>query len=145
MGVEVLVRPDRSKRAYRLRCRFRVEAFPNPGFLERAKFRAAETFVEDMHKQGWEYLNSHGFKMTGPFPAIEVVNLPKRSLQPRWHQPSQEVLQRIMAGQRVRATGNGFASDMPGLGACEKWEYELAGVFVHNTILTETPEDQEAL
>jgi len=145
MGVEVLVRPDRGKKAYRLRCRFRVDAFPNPEFLERAKFRAAETFVEDMRKQGWEYLNSHGFKMTGPFPTVEVVPLPSRSLQPRWHQPSQEVLQRITAGQVVRTNGNSYASDVPDLGACEKWEYELAGVFAHGTILTEMPDDKEAL
>jgi len=145
MGVEVLVRPDRGKKAYRLRCRFTVEAFPNPDFLERAKFRAAETFVEDMRKQGWEYLNSYGFKMTGPFPAIEVVNLPSRSLQPRWHQPSQEVLQRIMAGQVVRTNDTSYASDVPSLGACEKWEYELAGVFAHETILTEMPDKKEAL
>ena len=145
MGIEVLVRPDRGKRAYRLRCRFTVEAFPNPEFLDRAKFRAAQAFVEDMRKQGWENLGSHGFKMTGPFPAIEVVNLPPRSLQPRWHQPSQEVLQRIMAGQKVRTNGKGFTSDVPALGTCEKWEYELAGVFAHNTILTEMTEAREAL
>lgn len=145
MGVEVLVRPDRGKKAYRLRCRFTVEAFPNLGFLERAKFRAAQAFVEDMRKRGWEYLNSHGFKMTGPFPAIEVVRLPPRSLQPRWHQPSQEVLQRIMAGQVVRTNGTTYASGVPALGTCEKWEYELAGVFVHDTILTEMPDEKEAL
>ena len=145
MGVEVLVRPDRGKKAYRLRCRFRVDASPNPDFLKRAKFRAAETFVEDMRKQGWEYLNSHGFKMIGPFPAIEVVSLPPRSLQPRWHQPSQEVLQRVMAGQVVRTNGKNYASDVPALETCEKWEYELAGVFVRDTILTEMPDEKEAL
>jgi hypothetical protein len=46
-----------------------------------------------------------------------------------------------MTGQVVRTNGKNHASDVPALEACEKWEYELAGVFVRDTILTEMPEE----
>ena len=142
---ELIIRPDWGKHPYRLRCRFTVDAYPNPILLERAKYQAADLFIEDMRKQDWEYVSSHGFKMTGPYPAVETVTLPKRSAQAKWHTPSKEVLQRIQAGQTVRAEGGSLVKEVPKLSESEKWEYELAGVFLRDTIRSVVPDLAEEM
>lgn len=148
MALTLNIPRSRDKKAYRLRCRFAMPAYPLPSWLEKAKVKVAEDFVEDMRKQGFEYVPSYGVTMTGPFPVVETVNLPKRSQQARWHMPAQEALQRIQAGQRIRAGGEPYVKAVPSLAMSEKWEYELAAVFAHDTILTESPdaaEEQEGL
>jgi len=142
---EVIIRPERGKKAYRLRCRFRVEAHPSERWLEKAKYRAAEEFVRDMAKQGWEYLSKHGFKMTGPYPAIETVRLPKASQQPQWHIPSRDMLEAIQAGYRLNPPPDegGYAKTVPLIDETDKWEYELAGVFLREKILSEVPDKHE--
>ena len=148
--MELLLRPDLGKKAYRLKCRFIVGAFPSDRTLEKAKYEAADLFVRDMAKQGWQYLDEHGFKMTGPFPATEIVILPKRSEQERWHTPTRELLSAALAGHPLRAShrGEGYVRNVPSLDSTDSWEFELAGVFVHDTLLAEMPdthEEQEAL
>lgn len=139
----LILRPDLGRKAYRLRCRFRVEAFPHAGWLEGAKYAAAEMFVKDMAKQGYEYLDEHGFKMTGPFPCLDVITLPKRSEMAKWHTPSREMLPGLMAGKKYRTSASPFVMTAPNLAETDEWEYELAGVFVHKTILMETPSEDE--
>ena len=143
--VVTLVRPDRGKRAYRLRCRFQIDAFPKASFLEKAKYAAAEAFVRDMAKRGWQHVEKYGFRMTGPFPATVTVNLPKRSQQMPWAIPSRDLLPAIQAGYRFgpRESSSPYISEVPLLGETDRWEYELAGVFVHETILTESPDEHE--
>lgn len=141
--VEVLVRPDRGYRAYKLKCRFAVEARPNPRFLEKAKYVAAEAFVRHMAMQGWTYLDKYGFKMTGPYPTVQSVVLPKHSQQGRWHEPSAEIMAAVEAGARYRAPRNGLVSTVPLLGETDKWDYELVGVFVRKTIMAEVPDSHE--
>ncbi len=142
---ELLLRPDLGKRAYRLRCRFAVGAYPSRGFLEKAKVACAEEFVIDMAKQGWEYLDKYGFRMTGPYPVVEVINLPSRSQQERWHQPSAEIMAAVVAGARIGriAQDGGYARPVPLVAESDRWEFELAGVFVHKTILMEYPDEHE--
>jgi hypothetical protein len=144
---ELLLRPDLGKRGYRLRCRFSVGAFLDEWSLEKAKRVAAEAFVTDMAKQGWCYLDRYGFKMTGPYPAIEVVQLPKRSQQERWHLPSADIMPAVMAGARIGriAQDGGYARSVAPLTETDRWEFELAGVFVHQTILTEYPDKHEEI
>ena len=145
---ELIIRPDLGKHPYRLRCRFTVPAYPNAILLERAKYQAADLFIRDMRKQGWEYMPRHGFTMSGPYPVTDTAPLPKRSAQPKWHTPSREVLQRIEAGQTVRAADADFAKEVPKLSESENWEYELAGVFLRDMIRSVVPdphEEKEAL
>jgi hypothetical protein len=140
----VLLRQKRDKKAYRLRCRFKIDSLPRPEWLEKAKFAAAERFVEDMRKQGWEYVGKFGFKMTGPFPATETVILPKRGEQARWHLPSADLLPAIEAGYRIGQTpASDYTQEVPLLGETGCWEYELAGVFAHEQILTEYADPHE--
>jgi|SRR3972149_2774279 len=145
-SVELLLRPDLGKKAYRLRCRFRIGAYPSERTLEKAKYKAAELFVRDMAKQGWEHLEPHGFKMSGPFPATETGYLPKRSQQERWHVPSRELIGAVLNSYTPRlpvAHDNSYARIVPLVTETDDWEFELAAVFVHPTILTEVPDAHE--
>lgn len=142
---ELLLRPDLGKKAYRLRCRFRIGAFPSERTLEKAKYEAAGLFVRDMAKQGWQHVEKHGFRMSGPFAAVETISLPKRSQQERWHTPSRELLPAMLAGYRVPSpSSNGsYVKSVPPIAETDSWEFELAAVFVHETILTELPAPHE--
>ena len=147
---EVLIRPDLGKKAYRLKARFTTNPHPSERTLELAKVEVAEKFVRDMKTQGWDYLPAHGFAMRGPFPKTEVVVLPSRSQQERWHTASAEMLPHIDKPNYARRAemDGGFARTVPTLAATEAWEFELQGVFTHDTILTESPdrhEEQEEL
>ena len=137
----LLIRPDLGRKAYRLRCRFRTEAFPRDAWLDKAKYAAAEAFVRDMAKQGYEYQDAHGFKLAGPFSCLHIATLPKHS----WQFSAAEMLQRLRAGQPVsdRHEGKDYARTAPALTATDQWEYELAGVFIHKTILCEMPDQHE--
>jgi len=143
-SLTLLLRPDLGRRAYRLRCRFTVNAFPDKDMLEKAKFKAAEMFVRDMAKQGWAYLDKHGFKMTGPFVPMNIVSLPKRHQQARWHTPSREMLAAVRDGYRGRdVPDQGYVTTVAPIQGADAWDFELAGVFVHKTILTESPDPHE--
>ena len=134
----LLLRPSRDKRAYRLRCRFKTDPRPGVGRLEREKGRIAERFVEDMKKQGWDYLPQHGFTMKGPFPYIQPVTIHVAKTP-----SAREMIRAVAQGARYVDQGGTQASAMPTLAVTEWWEYELAGVFSHETILTEYPDPHE--
>ena len=55
----LLIRPDLGYKPYRLKCRFIMPKHPSVPHLMTAKVEAAELFVRDMAKQGWEYLDKH--------------------------------------------------------------------------------------
>ena len=145
--MELLLRPDLGKKAYRLRCRFVVGAHPSERTLEKAKYEAADLFVADMAKQGWQWLSKHSFRIRGPFPQVQTVTLPKASLQERWHVPSRELLPAISAGYPgPRPAGDGgYARLVPLMAETDAWEYELAGVFIRDTIQVEVPDAHEEM
>lgn len=127
------MRPTRDRKAYRLRCRFRIEPRPTQDRLDREKVRIAERFVVDMHKQGWENVESHGFKMTGPFPMV----VPK-TIHPRRMLSAREMLPGVREGYRFLDDGEtAGVSLVPALAEAEWWEYEIAGVFAREQIMTE--------
>mgnify|MGYP001608998517 FL=1 len=138
--------PDPGKKAYRLRCRFRVGAYPSQRELYSGKIEAAEQFVRDMRKQGWEYVGgssrmppqAQGFRMTGPYPVIEPVTIHVAK-----ELPAAEQFAGMLRGNRYRDGGGTIASTVLPLEENERWEYELAAVFVHETILTEVPDPHE--
>ena len=141
---ELLMRPDLGKRAYRLKCRFTVNAFPSPSLLEKQKFKVAEMFVTDMAKQGFAYLDKHGFRMTGPYPQIKTVILPKRHQQARWNASSRALLPGLTSGRIPgRLNDPGYVTTVNKMNEMDAWDFELSGVFVHDTILVETPDAHE--
>ena len=138
-NLQLLLRPDLGKKAYRLRCRFRIGAFPKAEFLQKAKIKAAERFVDDMHVRGFEYLDAHGFVMKGPFtpwPEPITIRRPPRLT-------ARQMLPMLMQGKKFRAEETTLGTNVLPLSEYEYWEYELAGVFVHRTILVEHPSEGE--
>lgn len=134
-------RPDLGKKAYRLHCKFSIGNHPRPEFLKKATYAAADRFVVDMHKQGWEYVEKFGWDRTGPFPAMRAVALPKRVRVPS----AREMLAGVKQGNPYRAQAFYGVQSVPLINESEDWEYRLAGVFVHKTILTEYPDRHEEI
>ena len=145
---EVLLRKDLGTKPYRLTCRFRVPAAPPRWHylwtkwkqdLERAKFLAAERFVTDMKAHGFLYMEQFPVKMRGPFVAIDPMNL--RKPPPRL--TARQMVPGVLAGNRFRDQDSTQAVPMPLLDQTEEWEFELAMVFMHQTILVEYPTEAE--
>ena len=138
--MEVITRPDLGKKPYRLRCRFRIGALPGERWLEKAKYAAAQQFVDDMAGRGFEYVDHFGFRMTGPYPALVpvTVRVPRRLT-------AREMLPGVMAVNPYRAGIETLACAVPLLDESEYWEYGLAGVFLHVAILTDTPDPHEEM
>lgn len=138
-----LIRPDLGKKAYRLRCRFRCEMGDHkPGGKDRAYFEEArkvalEQFVSDMRVRGWEYTDRELPRVTGPYPYIPAGELPKpRRISAR------NMLSGVMQGQKFRDDVEGVFTPDP-VDATEYVEYEIAAVFVRNTILVDLPDLHE--
>ena len=146
---ELLIRPDLGKRAYRLKCRFAMPAYPLPTWVENEKYKTAERFVSDMAKQGWEYdpgrlaPSERGFKLTGPYPKTPILVLP--SSVERQRIDAHRDLAKVRAGDRMRDKGSDYVSTVPMIEESEYWEYEISAVFIRNTILVETPDSHEEL
>ena len=134
----LLLRPGRDKKAYRLRCRFKIEPHPSQDRLDREKFKTAELFIRDMQKQGWENHSGSGFVMKGPFPRVVPT-----TLHPRHIPTAREMLPGVARGERFLDPGVTGVSLVPSLSASEWWEYELAGVFIRTQIMTERPDAHE--
>lgn len=134
----LIMRPTRDRKAYRLRARFKIEPFPSPFRLDREKVRVAERFVADMHKQGWEYIEGYGFKMSGPFPMIVPRTIPVRRMP-----TAREMLPRVARGERFLDDSETGVSIVPALAESEAWEYEIAGVFAREQIMTERADPHE--
>lgn len=136
--MELILKPDLGRKAYRLRCVFRLPAGPPARILEKAKYAAADRFIRDMRVQGWEYVDEHGFRMRGPYPYIPTMNLKVP------HQlNAREMLQFIRQGRPLPAIEAPPVLTLLPLVMHEYWEYELAGVFLHKTILMEIPDKGE--
>lgn len=138
--IQLLLRPDLGKKAYRLKCRFRIGALPRRDLLDKAKVQAAEWFVVDMRKQGFEYIDRFAVTMRGPFPCVDPMPLqkPKRLT-------ARQMLAGILQGNKYRAANETLAQNVLPLGESEHWEYELSMVFAHKTMLAERPDKHEEL
>ena len=106
--------------------------------LDREKVKVADRFVTDMHKQGWEYVERYGFKMTGPYPMVVPV-----TIRPRRMPTAREMLPRVARGERFLDDGETGVSFVSSLGASEYFEYEIAAVFSREQILTERADAHE--
>ena len=140
---ELITQPEASKRPCRLRCRFKVDAAPSHPHLrriwlralEKMKYRMAERFIKDMARQGWEYLDKHGIRMTGPYTAVTPVDL--RHYKRRHFNAQTPVFGRNGSGPELAVV------TLPPLAEADHWEYELAAVFLHKRLLVEVPDAQE--
>ena len=136
--LQIIAKPSRDRKAYRLKARFKVEPYPKAERLKREKVRVAEMFVADMNKQGWTYVPKYGFAMKGPFSFVAPTTLhTPRALSAR------DMLPGVMNGQRFRNNGGSVASLVPALSKTEWWEFELSGVFSRPQIMTEYPDPHE--
>ncbi len=138
-----LIRPDLGRRAYRLKCRFVIEAYPTAGRLATVKVEAAERFVEDMAKQGYEYMDKHGVTEPRLIGAVTpITGAPTRAQRERFDAAA--ALPNVMAGDRLRLQHEmDYAVTIPLLNQVDAWQYEITAVFVHKTLLVETPDDHE--
>ncbi len=132
------MRPTLPKRAYKLRCRFKIEPHQAESRLGREKVRIAERFVKDMHAQGWENEPSYGFLMRGPLPMVTPV-----TIRPRRVPTAREMRAGVARGERFLDTGEDTARLMPTLAMSEWWEYEIVGIFVRPQIMTEYADRHE--
>ena len=136
--VQLITKPSLDKKAYRLKCRFRIEPYPKVKRLEREKVRVAEMFVSDMNKQGWAYVPEYGFTMKGPFSFVAPTTLyAPRALSAR------EMMPGVKNGLRFRDNGGSVAGLVPALNMTEWWEYELRGVFSRPQVMVEYPDLNE--
>ena len=142
----LILRRDLGKQAYRLKGRFRIGAYPSERALEIGKFEAAEMFVRDMAKQDYEYVDRYGFRLNGPFPHVETVHLPKRRQQERWNDSAKGLFASVQAGNFKRLAGDGGdVRPVPHISETDDWDYELSGVFVHETLIAQTADEHEEL
>ena len=142
----LILRRDLGKQAYRLKCRFRIGAYPSERVLEISKFQTAEMFVRDMAKQNYEYVDRYGFRLNGPFPHVETVHLPKRCQQERWNDSAKGLFASVQAGNFKRLAGDGgYVRPVPHISETDDWDYELSGVFVHETLIAQTADEHEEL
>ena len=140
--------PDLGKKAYRLKCRFQVPAGSGRAYLERAKYAAAEQFVADMAKRGYEHIGeSHrlpvaerGWRMKFKGAHIEVMtSLPKPKRLPS----AREMQAAVMQGARFLADDRPTTMTVPHFTQCEYHDYELSTIFLRDTILFEVPDLHE--
>ena len=139
--------PDLGKRPYRLKCRFQVPAGSGPRFLEKAKYAAAEQFIADMKVKGWDYIgesarlpaSERGFRMTFKGAHIEVRGLSK----PRRLPDAREMQGAVMQGARFLPDARSDVVNVPHYTETEYVDFQLEGIFLHDTILTEVPDINE--
>ena len=91
-----------------------------------------------MHKQGWVHDGRYEFVMKGPFPMVETMTIHHRRMP-----TAREMVASVAQGARFLDNGNSVARAMPTLALSEYWEYEIAGVFVREQIMTEVPDPHE--
>ena len=136
--------PDPGKKAYRLHARFPVPAHSGPRVLEKAKYQAADQFVVDMAKRGYQWIgessrlpvDQRGWRLTFKGAHIAAMNLTKR---PRTLS-SREMLPQIMQGAKFRAEEEPRVYNVPHHNECEFWDYDLSTIFVRDTILGDVPD-----
>lgn len=81
--IAIIAAPEREKKAYRLRCVFTVPSGAHGRRLEMAKLDAGRRFIRDMALQGREWRSEYGYQLEGPFPHVETLALPSKSMQQR--------------------------------------------------------------
>lgn len=137
-SVQTITKPSLDYKPYRLRCRFKIESYPLRQRLAREKVNVAEQFVDDMHKQGWEFIDSFGMSMKGPFPMVQAITIRSQPVL-----SARTMLHSVNQGLRFLDRGRDAVRNVPSLDTEEWWEYELLGVFQRPAVLMECPDSHE--
>ena len=128
----VIVPPARPPKAYRLRCRFKIDPSPTERRLDIEKVRVAEQFVADMHKQGWTHDTRYDFRLRGPFTPVEPS-----TIHPHRTPTAREMLVGVRQGATYRDDRpSGVSLALP-IGEAGYWEYEISAVFTRPEIILE--------
>ncbi len=132
-------RPEADKRPYRLK--FSVVGYPNmPLEALRVGLSRSLTEVErQMRQRGFVFAGEHTIQFVRKQPHIEPMTV-------RLYRPpsaKQMLASGLMQGNRFRAPVETLAMTMPLLHQTEAWEYIFSAIFVHDTILVETPSEGE--
>ena len=137
--MEVVVRPDLGKRPYRLHCHVTVEGGVRGSELHLAVGHCLDDFVRAMHQQGFEHVSSEPWRSHGmPKPHIKPMTLRRPA-----RLSSRDMMPAVMQGARFRAGPETIALVVPRLEESELWDYDVSGVFLHDTILTDVPDLHE--
>src|SRR5437762_10228218 len=117
MTIDLLLRPELTKKAYRMKCRFTTPVMAlteeNLYKLKAMKDKVAEEFIRDMELQGWEWDNNiiepsqRGFTLKGPFSYVPITGAPTKAEQQRFN--ARQSQQRVMAGERFRSNGKDYS------------------------------------
>ena len=136
----VIMPKDHGYRPYRLRCRFSIGAYPRQDWLDKAKIAAAERFVEDMAKQGWEYIDRHGVRMTGPYSPAIITGIP--AFGERERIKASEAAYAVSQGARLLPKKQSLVASVTPVSQSDVWEFEISAVFERKTIVMEYDERQ---
>ena len=136
----LILHRDLGKRAYRMKCRFTIEAHPTRESLRQGALKAMEMFVKDMAKmkEKWQYLPEHRPQRNGPFTPVVPMTI-RRARAPT----AREMQYAVAEGARFLAGAETLAQTVTPLDENESWEYELGLVFVTDTIRFEVPDRHE--
>ena len=134
----LLLHPDRGYRPYKLYCRFEIEADHNRGQMEKARNIALNQFIEAMQNQGWQYLARVWPRITGPYPNVQPMNLPKPQ-----RISARQMLQGVMQGNRYRAKDDTAVLTPDPIDQTDWVQYEITAWFTHKTILVDWPDLHE--
>lgn len=143
MGLELILPRDRGRKPYWLHARFSTPAYPKPEWVDELADAAGKLFIADMNRQGWQFEDKHGLWWTGPLQPTPVTGAPTRAQREYFR--AKDALSRVQQGDKMRARELDYVASVPLLNESETWEYDLKGVFIHDTILVETPDPHEEL
>lgn len=136
-ALTIIVPKEAGLKPYRLHARFSIKSYPPPAALDEAVKTCAEKFIEDMAKQGWEYLDQHGvFLDPEPKPHFDIYDAPKRSQQEEWHVNARQV-QDPRSVQRLKTVGTPGVLSLPSVAHSDVWDFDISAVFLHKALITE--------
>ena len=129
--MELLLRSYQEKKPYRLKCRFGIGAHPSEDRLQQEALRSLDSFVVDMHHQGWDYVPGYE-QFSGPYMPIAPMTLYK---QPEL--TAKQMMPLVAAGRKLH---QGYATRPLTVlrpQVLERWEYEIRAVFIRRAIHVE--------
>lgn len=145
MALTVIIPREAKRKPYWFHCRFSVPAYPKQEWLDKAADEAGHLFIADMNKQGFQYEDRYGIVIRRmPGAATPITGGP--SINERERFDARRDMQRVLSGDPMRAREDlSYVASVPVLAEAEFWEYDLAGVFVHDELMVETPDPHEEL
>jgi hypothetical protein len=136
--VQVLVRPDRGRQAYRVLFHVRTPARCRPDVHERLRYQALGRMIPRLATQGWEFISLSPQPPRGPLPVVPLKGAGHRpSTGAKTPMDKDDALWRV-------STLPDFGPVAPHL-LTDEVEWEYGAYFERDTIVTEVlQEDHDA-